>query len=314
MGTPKRHHYLPEFYLAGFTIDGQRSTSFTVFDRDRAQFRFQTPKNTAVTGYYYAVEDETTGEKSMHVEELLAEVETETEPVIKKLEARETPTDEEKECLALFCALLHTRVPQFDRAIQEMMDGGIKEVNRRFYSSVDDVKRHQEEWQQETQREPGLSPEEAFRMIQEGDYKVVEPRQNIIKLMLELSAQLAELFLTMDWAIGHAPPGMSLLLTDSPLLLIPPTAWQPSDRPFGLATPGAHKMVPLSRTTAIFIGDTGAGFTHLQLTKGQVRQNNLALAARSERFVIGCDERLVKYVVRRTRLAAMSQRPLVVVE
>src|ERR1043165_1464790 len=69
MAKPKRHHYLPEFYLAGFTLDGARESTFTVFDRDECQFREQTPPNTAVRGYYYAVEDEATGEKSMHVEE-----------------------------------------------------------------------------------------------------------------------------------------------------------------------------------------------------------------------------------------------------
>jgi hypothetical protein len=314
MGKPKRHHYLPKFFLAGFTTDGGRDSIFTVFDRDEGEFRPQTPKNIAVRGYYYAVEDEATGKKSTHVEEFLSEIEGEAEPVIRKLEAGQTLTGADKEHLALFCALLHTRVPQFDRAVQEMIDGGIKEVNRRLYNTLDDITSHCEEWQEKTGQQSEMSPEEAFTMIQEGDYTVAEPRQNIIKLMLDLSSQLAELFLNMDWAIGHAPPKMSLLVTDAPLLLIPPTTWRPGDRPFGLATPGAHKMVPLSRRIAVFIGDVGSGFVHLQLTKGQVRENNLALAARCERFIIGSDEPLVRYVVRQTDVATTPRRPMIVVE
>ena len=195
-----------------------------------------------------------------------------------------------------------------------MVDGGIKEVNRRLYPTIDHVRSHRQAWEQETGEAADTTPEEAFRIIQEGDYTVVEPRQNIIKMMLEFSGQLAQLFMRIDWGIGHAPMNMSHLVTDAPLLLIPPPDWQPGDDAFGLATPGAHKMIPLSRRIALFIGDNGSRFSHLQLTKGQLRQNNLALAERCERFIIGPDEPLVRYAVRRTAVATKPRRPMIVVE
>lgn len=53
MSNPKRHHYLPAFYLDGFCRDGV----LCVFDRERHEYRIQQPKDTAVQGYYYAVTD-----------------------------------------------------------------------------------------------------------------------------------------------------------------------------------------------------------------------------------------------------------------
>ncbi len=314
MTDPKRHHYLPEFYLAGFTADGRRDSAFTVFDRDTSTFRLQTPVNTAVSGYYYAVQDELSGERSMMVEKFLGSIEGDVEPVIRKLERQERLTDDDREQLALFCALLYTRVPQFERSVQEVFNGGFQELARRMATSIDDVRRQHEAWEAQTGDVSEVTPEEDFELLRSGGYRLAQPRQNVIKMMLEFGGRLAESFLNMCWAVGQAPTQMSIIVTDAPLLLIPPRDWQPGMGAVGLETPGTHKMFPLTRKLALFIGDFGHGFEYLRLTKGQVRSNNLALASRCERFVIGPDEALVRSVVRRTNLAGSARAPLIVVD
>lgn len=314
MSVPKRHHYLPEFYLAGFTTEGGRTSNFTVFDRDESVFRQQTPKNTATSRYYYAVEDETTGAKSMEIEEFLSSVESEAAPVIRKLERHGAPTDHDREVLALFCALLHTRVPQFDRSMQELINGAFRALAHRDATNVEDVRIQHEEFEARTGTPMGMSPEEDFELLKDDRYTIVEPRRNVIKMMLQLSGDLAEVFLNMRWAIAYTPPRKSLIVTDVPLLLIPPAERRSPQRSFGIATPGVHKMIPLTRTMALFIGDVGPGFDFLGLTQAEVRENNLALASRCERFVIGCDEALVRSVIRRAQLEGSMRPPLVTVE
>ncbi|MGK2860235.1 MAG: DUF4238 domain-containing protein [Thermoanaerobaculia bacterium] len=304
---------MPEFYLAGFTADGRRDSTFTVFDRDTNTFRLQTPVNTAVSGYYYAVQDEISGERSMMVEKFLGEIEGEVEPVFRKLERQERLTDDDRERLSLFCALLYTRVPQFERSIQEVVNGGFQELARRMATSIEDVRRQHEAWEKQTGNISEVTPEEDFELLRNGGYRFAQPRQNVIKMMLELSSRFAESFLNMRWAVGRAPRQMSLIVTDAPLLLIPPRNWQPGMSGVGLETPVTHKMFPLTRKLALFIGDFGHGFEFLPLTRGQVRSNNLALASRCERFVIGPDEALVRSVVRRTNLAGSTRAPLIVV-
>src|SRR2546423_12733762 len=51
---PKRQHFLPRFYLDGFTRDGL----VAVFDREKNEIRLQQPVNTAVIGHFYTMEDE----------------------------------------------------------------------------------------------------------------------------------------------------------------------------------------------------------------------------------------------------------------
>lgn len=146
------------------------------------------------------------------------------------------------------------------------------------------------------------------------ELRVVQPRQNVIKTMLQSSGTIASVLLEMQWMVGRVPSRMSLLTTDSPLLLIVPPELNGSRRGIGIATPGVHKMIPLTRGLALFIGDFGDDLEFVQLTKGQVRANNLALASRCERFVIGGDEPLVQSVVRRTALATAARHPLIIVE
>lgn len=52
MSTPKRHHYLPRFYLDRFTDRGR----LYLFDREEAEHRIQTPKNTAVQTHFYTAD------------------------------------------------------------------------------------------------------------------------------------------------------------------------------------------------------------------------------------------------------------------
>ncbi|MGV7188218.1 DUF4238 domain-containing protein [Xanthomonas axonopodis] len=52
---PKRQHFLPRFYLKGFTGDDQL---LSVYDRTTGQVRRQSPDNTAVTGYLYTLTDD----------------------------------------------------------------------------------------------------------------------------------------------------------------------------------------------------------------------------------------------------------------
>lgn len=61
-----RRHFLPEFYLKGFTCDGL----LWLYNRERKQIRPQTPHNTAIIGHYYSFENEK-GEKDYSVEALL---------------------------------------------------------------------------------------------------------------------------------------------------------------------------------------------------------------------------------------------------
>ena len=101
MSTPKRHHYLPQFYLENFC----QNDGFWVFDREKNEFRQQTPKNTALKSHYYSAEDQD-GAKHTEIELLLSRIEGHAKLVIAKLHARDTISKDEKKELAIWgCAV-----------------------------------------------------------------------------------------------------------------------------------------------------------------------------------------------------------------
>lgn len=81
---PKRHHYLPEFYLKKFT----REKALWVYDIPSKQLRPQTPNDTGAIGYFNAMEDKD-GNRSFIIEEALSQIEGAMGQVILKIEARE---------------------------------------------------------------------------------------------------------------------------------------------------------------------------------------------------------------------------------
>jgi hypothetical protein len=79
---PKRHHYIPKFFLERFCRDGM----LWVYDRESNEFRHQSPVNSAVIGDYYAAVGEEGG-KNLDAEKLLSRIETAARPVLEKVDA-----------------------------------------------------------------------------------------------------------------------------------------------------------------------------------------------------------------------------------
>src|SRR5713101_6495768 len=115
MSSLKRQHYLPEFYLHGFSRNGK----LWVYDRQNRELREQTPVNTGVQGHYYSFTS-ASGVRQAVIEEMLSRVESDAKPCLEKLRAGHPLSLEERQKVALFVAFLRTRVPEFHELVQEM--------------------------------------------------------------------------------------------------------------------------------------------------------------------------------------------------
>jgi len=80
MNKPKRHHYLPQFYLKNFCKNG----FLWVYDRNNNEYRQQTPINTAVKKKYYTTTGPD-GRSHNEIETVLANIEGETKHIIEKI-------------------------------------------------------------------------------------------------------------------------------------------------------------------------------------------------------------------------------------
>src|SRR5688572_25151337 len=111
MSAPKLHHALAQFYQHGFC----RDEKLWVFDRERVQFRKQSPKVTAAETHLYSLQNPD-GSKDTSIESILASyVEGPTKPIITKLENGERITEDERGQIAMFAAFMKVRTPEFRR-------------------------------------------------------------------------------------------------------------------------------------------------------------------------------------------------------
>ncbi len=289
MGQPKRQHFLPQFYLENFCREGV----LWIRDCDRKEQRKQTPKNTAVIGYYYSIEGD--GQRDHAVETMLSQVEGHAKPVIEALIQGQAITQAQKQDLALFLALLWDRVPDFQRSIEKIEGFLIKlQMMNMFRSAA-----HAENVLKRYEKEKGCalpsSGKEVFEFASKGEFDVKVHRNESIRMMLELSPEFGIIFSRLDWVVAHCPDTDSFVTSDNPLILTqPPSRWTgPFQSVHGILTPGCDEIVPLGRSCCLIMQDSGEETLHVETDSEMTKALNRLIASYVQRYLIAPDEDLL---------------------
>ena len=119
---PRRHHYVPKFYLAGFTKYGTVDGELYVLDqRQRKQWK-STPLKTAHQRDFHAIEARP-GADPMVVEKSFADIEGKCSRVVANvIEQGKLPTGEDHDILLNFVAMMAVRVPGIRNIISRAVD------------------------------------------------------------------------------------------------------------------------------------------------------------------------------------------------
>ena len=296
-----RHHYLPQMYLRGFSDEADL---VWVFDRQENSYRHQHVNVTAVKKDFYTIVG-SDGQKTDEVETLMANiVEGPMKHIIERLDKRNlTWEGEDRAILALFVALLRTRNLAFDKDQNEITDQFLRWWAKARHSSPEVVEKSLREYQEKTGKDTThVSAQEMFEMIRDDQYEIKNPRQNNIKMMMSLSLDLAKILFRLNWEILAAPKEMSFVTCDNPFTVVPPPFFDGTRSGYGILTPGASTVVPLSRKTAICFYNEGERIRGAVVRRDFLRKVNIVVAANSERFVIARDEPLLRSIVRKGKL------------
>lgn len=298
MNSPKRHHYLPQFYLKGFC----RNDYLWVYDRKMNQVRRQTPINTALQTHYYSVENED-GEKNTEIESFLSQIEGLTKPIIEKVSIKDEISVEEKEILSVFLAFLMNRVPDFEKSANKMEEHFVKMMANMMFSDEKRAESIMNRYEKETGNSKEITAKELVDFHRRGAYTIKIHRNESLRLMLDLSFDIANYFTQMDWAFFHAPRKTSYVTTDNPLFIVPPDDWDhKSFYGVGIITHGAKKVAPLSQKVCMVMYDHGETIFHNDINREAVKRINFNITVHTDRFLIGRDEALVKSLSRKARL------------
>lgn len=297
--SPKRHHYLPQCYLLGFS----RDESVWVYDRTKRTIRLQKPVNTAVIGHFYSYENEN-GIKDPWVESELAKIDGLIPSLVNELRGGSLLSDERRWDLALVAAFLLCRVPDFHDMVDRVEGNVMATLLRNEFRTLEAAQNAIEEWRRENPESPDLDPVEAVEYVQNSNFGIKIHRNSSISAMLKMAPQFAEVIANLNVAVFHAKGRSSFITSDRPLAVTPPLRPNPLNTHYGsgILTEGALKFLPISSDMAIGFSNRGKNFAHASADQGTVRVINRAVAIYMDRFLIARDHALVDAWKRRLDL------------
>lgn len=293
MNNPKRHHYLPQFYLKNFCKNG----FLWVYDRHNNEYRQQTPINTALKKKYYTTTGPD-GRSHNEIEAVLANIEGETKHIIEKINEKKSIDLEEKCILAIFIAFLYVRVPEFEMEINELTEKFLKRYNK---SIIPNEKKAENIIKQfaKTKDQENLSPKKMLDFVKNENYDIKVPREHSLRLMYFLAREFPIIFIQMDWQFWYSSKSSLFITSDNPFIVISP---QNYNGPYGIGTKGAKKLIPLNQKICLVMCDKGDKMINRKLSSKEVRSINCLIAMECDRFLISQDKSLLGSLVKISKI------------
>lgn len=306
---PKRQHFLPRFYLDGFTRDGL----LAVFDRDKNEIRLQQPVNTAVIGHFYTMED-ADGRRRFELEALMAEYEGKARPVIDKLVAAAPELNaDERSDLSIFIALAATRTPDMVNSVQALNGEIVKHTAQLLFSDMEEVfarLRADEANASESDETLRIQADLMVHMAQNDGFTVQTDEKWAVGRAIEMAFAAAPHFAGRHWRVVHRnSEKLSFVTCDAPVYL---NTVMPRPKSFygvGFGSPDAFISFPLHQSCVLeMFGDSGL-LEHKAADRDYIRMANLHFAKRCQRFVVGRDDALVRSLTENLGLAQTKWQP-----
>ncbi len=179
MGKPRRHHFLPQFYLRNFS---NNIDQLWEFDRLLNKYTQKTSKGTAWLPHYYRYKDKE-GKLHTDIEDFFGDIETKTKPIIDKIIKKKPITEGEKLMLSYFISFQRVRVPDFEKAANELVEKFVKKMQKFKFDSVERTEQILKKIK-EQDSEKKVSAEEMYKFVQDEEYNVEVPREHSIRQML----------------------------------------------------------------------------------------------------------------------------------
>jgi len=268
LNTPRQHHILPAFYLAGFTDTGTKDGTLHVFDYPRTRRYTSKPEKVARERDFYRIYKP--GLDEYAIEEFWAGVEGAVAPVLRRVSETNMASPQELGALLALAAMVYVRGRRgLERAylgVEQQMRAALRDgtLTTQAWEEVRELHKLAGEDPATTQ----LTYEEARRRLHEDEsWSPIAPRDYIIARLDELYNAVLN-FLMPDtregniWSLAVAVPGAGEFITsDSPLSWGSRVPWEPGYKDVGsldnpnlgerLDDPNQTITVPINKNLAL---------------------------------------------------------------
>jgi hypothetical protein len=247
----RAHHYVPVFYLAGFTLSSDRQDVLWVRDRQQDKCWQSRPVNIAHQRDFYRVDID--GLDPDAVEKALAEFEGQAADLFRNIaEKRQLPEGEEFDLLLNFVALQATRVP-YHRQWYEDQAAHLAKWRARvalghpslFERFLDDLRRQGEDVPDFITREGMVE-----FLEDESRYTIEIPQEASIHHMAEMAKTLLPVLDERSWSLFVAKEDRDdFVCSDRPVILVPTRRDAPPFLGFGMKY--TEVIMPLNRQMSL---------------------------------------------------------------
>lgn len=217
--TSEAHHYVPKFYLKGFTDEHK---TLWVYEKGRPPRRSR-PKDEAHRENYYTYDDK--GYPDSSIEKVLSQSESVVAPIFKKIANPQfRMTNTQAGNLLAFVAMTFVRVPAYRSYIDRTMEQIMKNVSQQH--AQDREKFYADCKQMELQSGSSIGDYEELRQfVLGGEYSVHQRSAGYnMKMTFESCETIMDILLNeYRHDVWYAPKDSSFLTSDNPVLTICPT-------------------------------------------------------------------------------------------
>lgn len=288
---PKQHHYLPEFYLNGFTND---RGLLWIYDWKTDQYREQSPHNTCKENNFNTIYDDD-GNRILAAEEFYSNIESDAKPIIECIRANRELSVQQISDLAYFVACMYSRIPAYREMYAKGADALMKEVLKSTVRTREDAIRFM--------KGDNSDPQAVLDFIHKEQFNLVPHQNTLVKNAVEMADKIYEILYNQDWIILFCDIKKSFVTSDAPFTRYANSNFRPLT-PFGgmgMAIRGVEKRIPLAADVFLVILDKGDRTTYRKIDHMPVRHLNLYTAAKSDRFLIGRDRTLLESLVEKVK-------------
>jgi hypothetical protein len=171
---PRRHHYVPRCWLAGFTDTGEQDGKLFVTDLKRRNQWGATPGTAGFIRDFYRLEDERISDPVM-VEKAFSAVEGDAAPILRAIDREmRSPLVEEVERLLYFMAIQWSRTPAFRPMVLGFFEKLTDKTVQKHLESPESWKRALEEAGM-SPNQPGANYEEMKACYESKAYTLTAP-------------------------------------------------------------------------------------------------------------------------------------------
>lgn len=285
----RRHHYLPQAYLAGFTDTGTKDGRFYVLDADSGACFRTSPKNVAVELDFNRVDIE--GKPPDVIEKSLSGFEDIATQAIRKVNCAGTfPNDEDFSWIINLLCLIAVRNPQRRKLLNRSRELGIRVIDDLLMSDEKIWAHHLKKAQEAGYiGEINISFEEYKRSIEEGEYKIEFTPESNLRIELRTFDKILQILAQRIWSLLVAPiNGPEFICSDHPIAL----TWKKSGKggPIGYGLKNTEVFFPFGPRTGFYgvYEDTLHPVVNMKPT--QVALMNTRVADSAERHVFSAKE------------------------